>query len=450
MHVFTLAIICCVMLSDFLVKTLGLPPILRFLPEAMSGVVLVYVLFAGTRGRFRLVAPKYWFAFGAMTVIIVCGIINNASGAGPLLSGMRFYLRAVPLFFLPAVLALTDRQIKQQCIWLLTLAFLQVPVALYQRWQVMLEGRFSGDNVVGTLTDSGILSLFQICTVLTLTGLLLRRRIRPLWYWLAFFLLLIPTAINETKVTVFFLPIGLLVTLMFGAEPGTKLKYLGMACAALIAMGAIFVPVYNFTQVNNPFKNERDITAFFTNEKALGRYLSSDVGGVGTKKDVRRGDAIVVPLEYLAQDPVRLMFGLGMGAVSPSSLGKNFEGPYSLLFKKFLILSFSYFLLEFGLFGLLMIGVLFWMMFSDALRVARSDDTFTGALATGWTGVVILFAIGIFYTIYHEFTSVTYLYWYFSGLVCARCMALAHERPAAIIPRAVPRPRGILRQAPKT
>jgi hypothetical protein len=155
--------------------------------------------------------------------------------------------------------------------------------------------------------------------------------------------------------------------------------------------------------------------------------LRSDVGGPGTKKDVRRGDAIIVPLQYLTQDPVKLMLGLGIGAVSPSQLGKNFEGAYYMLFVKFTIISFTTFMLEFGLLGLMVIGALFWMVFSDTLTVLRRDDSLVGALAAGWSGVVVIFAIDVFYTNFHEFASITYLYWYFSGLICARCVALAYE-----------------------
>jgi hypothetical protein len=315
----------------------------------------------------------------------------------------------------------------------------QVPVALYQRWTVQMEGRFSGDDVRGTLMDSGILTLFLVCAVLILTGMLLRRRIGALWYGVLVFMLLIPTTINETKVTVLFLPAGLLVTLFFGAEPGKRLKYIGLALAGLVVVGALYVPIYNMTQANNPYKNEKDVAAFFSNEKAIGKYLSSDVGGVGTTKDVRRGDAIAVPFQFLAQDPVRLMFGLGMGAVSPSNFGKNFEGSYYQLFRKFLIVSFTFFLLEFGVLGVTLIGVLFWMVFSDTLAVRRQDDTTLGVLAAGWTGVVVIFAVDMIYTIFHEFASVTYLYWYFSGLICARCVSLAYDRQHIHRPAARPR-----------
>jgi hypothetical protein len=75
-----------------------------------------------------------------------------------------------------------------------------------------------------------------------------------------------------------------------------------------------------------------------------------------------------------------------------------------------------------------LIGVLFWMMFSDTLTVARQDRSLVGVVAIGWTGVVVIFALDIVYTIFHEFVSVTYLYWYFAGLICARCVALAKDR----------------------
>ncbi|MGA8755876.1 MAG: hypothetical protein WB611_06035, partial [Stellaceae bacterium] len=275
MQAFILALFCCVTLDEFLVKVLSLPPILRFLPEAMSMVLAAYVLFAGMRNGFRLVAPKYWLAFGLMTLVVVCGIINNKTGAGPLLSGARFYLRSIPMFFLPAVLPMSEPQIKRQLRWLLVLALVQVPVAVYQQWVIQSEGRFTGDDVKGTVQDSGILSVFLICCILVLTGLLLRRRIRPLHYWILFLVLLIPTTINETKVTVIFLPLGLLATVFLGPAPGKKLKYLGMAVAGLVVAGALFIPIYSFTQRYNPHKNEKDVTSFFSDQKQMSHYLSS-------------------------------------------------------------------------------------------------------------------------------------------------------------------------------
>jgi hypothetical protein len=427
MQIFIFAIFCCAMLCDFAVQAFSLPPIIRFLPEAASGFVVLYVLVAGTRDRFQWVAPKYWLFFGAMALVMLCGIIINNPGAGPVISGMRLYLRAAPMFFLPAVLPMTEEQLKRQLKLLLGLALLQLPVAGYQRWVVMSEGRFSGDAVQGTLTDSGILSIFLICAALVLTGLMLKRRIGWVHYGVLLLLLLLPTTINETKVTVVLLPLGLFAAVILGAERGKRLRYAGIALALLVAFGAIFVPIYDKLEEADPYKI--DIVDFFTNQQQLDRYLvAKDArSGIGGTMPARRGEAIRVPVEYLAKDPVLLAFGLGLGNASPSTLGGNFQGSYYNLFQSVLTLSFSFFILELGIFGVLLIAALFWMIFSDSLTVAHRDSTLTGALACGWIGVVAVFLIATFYTIYQYFTSISYLYWYFSGVICARAVSLRRE-----------------------
>ncbi len=428
-----IVIICCVLTSDFLVRTFALPGALHFLPEVLSGVVTIYVAIAGTRDRFRLVAPKYWLVFGAFALVILCGIINNAPGAGPMLSGARFHLRAFPLFLLAAVAPPSERQFKRLLKVVFAIAAIQLPLTIKQRWVVQSEGRHTGDEVWGTILDSGILSIFLICVALVLTGLRLRKRMGAFAYAVVAFLLLIPTTINETKGTLLLLPFGLMVTLLFGAERGKRLRYAALATLGLAVFVAFFIPVYNMMEVHNPYKNEKDITKYFTNEKQLERYMSSDVGGVGTTKDVRRGDAIIVPLQFLARDPAQLAFGLGIGSVAPSNLGKAFEGSYFNLFSKFLITSFTVLLLDFGVVGVALIGVMLWMIFADTLVVARDDESLFGAFAVGWLGVLSMVAIGMVYTIFHEFPSATYLSWYFSGVMCARRMSLAYgsaEAPA--------------------
>jgi hypothetical protein len=417
-------VLCLITFGEFVVNALGLPTFLRFLPEGMSALLLLYVVFAGTRDRFRRVAPKYWLAFGAMTVVMLCGIVNSPSGAAPMLSGARFFLRAVPLFFLPAVMSQNEAQIGRQLKWLAGLALLQVPLSIYQRWQVMEAGRYSGDDVRGTLLDSGILSMFEICAVLMLTGLFLKGRIGKLTYAALFLLFLLPTAIDETKVTVLLLPMGLLVTLIMGSAPQKRLRYVFMGVVALAIFGALFVPIYNRMEEFNPYSKERDIKNYFTDQKTLNRYMSSNVTGIGTKLNVRRGDAILIPVRFIARDPVTLAFGLGLGSISPAGMGKNFEGPYFALFQKFVITSFTYFILQVGVFGIIIIASLFWMVFRDSVTAAHADDSLIAAIAAGWTGVVALFCVGMLYNIYHEFPSVTYLYAYFSGLVAARCVSL--------------------------
>ena len=275
--------------------------------------------------------------------------------------------------------------------------------------------------------------MLLICAALVLTGVLLKRRIGKVRYLVLFLLLLFPTTINETKVTVILLPTGLLVTLLVSADPGKRLRYAGLALALLVVFGAIFVPIYDKLEEKDP--NRIDIVDFFTNEKEMHGYIvAHDKGtkpGVGGRKLAHRGEAILIPLEYLAKDPVRLAFGLGLGNVSPSLTDSSFEGAHYRLFQNILVISLAYFLLEFGLLGVALIALLLWMVFSDSVAVARSDDFLAGALAAGWTGIVAVFALASIYNVFHFFVSVTFLYWYLAGIVCARRTSLHHSTAIA-------------------
>lgn len=426
MQVFILIVMLLVTTSDFVAELLDLPPILHFIPEMLSLVLIVYIFIAGTRNRFELVAPKYWLAFAALAVVILCGIVNNGTGSGPIITGMRFYFRALPMFFLAAVAPVSDAQLRKQLKLLLAVGLLQLPVAVYQRWVIYSLDRYSGDDVRGTLQDSGILSMYLICAALVVLGMMLKRRIGKLWFTVLFFLLLFPTTINETKVTVIFLPLGLLLVLIIGAEPGKRLRYGALTMIALIAFGAIFVPIYDMLEEHNHYKVK--IVDFFTNEQQLDKYLVAQGRnrgtGIGGRKLSGRGDAVMVPIAYLSRDPVNLAFGLGLGSVSPSNLGKNFEGGYYRLFHSVLVTSFSYFILELGVLGVLLISFIYWLMFADSVFVARYDVGLAGAIAAGWTGVVAIFFLGMIYNVFYQFPSVSYLFWYFAGVIAARRVAL--------------------------
>lgn len=423
MQIFIIALFCCVTLVEFVVGTLQLPNPLRYSNELFSAAAAAYVLLAFTTRGLHMVAARYWIAFGALAFVALCSVLSNSVGAGPVLSGMRFYLHAIPFFFLPAAYAFSESQLQTQLKWLMGIALLQLPVAGYQRWMVWTQGRFTGDLVKGTLLSSGILSIFLISAVLLLIGLFLTRRMGKVRAFLLFFLVLIPTSINETKATLLLLPLGLYVALLIGSPPGRRIAVAGWAAVMLTAFGALFIPVYNLMQTNNPYK--KDLVEFFTDDRQLQKYLEAKNAGVGATGQVGRSDAIAIPVSYIARDPVTLAFGLGMGNVSHSSLGNNFTGKYHNIFESFVITSFSVFILEVGVIGVTLIFLLYLVVFADSVAVARRDEGLYGAMAIGWAGIVAVMLVATFYTTIHTFNSLAYLFWYFSGLVAARRMQLA-------------------------
>jgi len=443
MQSIVLLVFCAAAFTDFIMSLWTAPTPVKLVPEMLSTVVAAYVLLEGVRSGFGGVATKYWAAFIVVTFIMVCGVLTNSVGAGPVFTGMRIYLRAMPLFLLPALYPFSEIQIRRQLQLLLAVGLLQVPIASYQRYETWARGGFSGDNVVGTFVESGPLSLALMCMTFVVLGLFIRKRIGLTTFLVLFFLLLFPTTINETKATVFLLPLGLIAVIVMGSPSGKRLRNFWLAIGLLGVFGAIFVPIYDLMQANTPYKNERHLVDLFTNEQALSRYMETKKPAtVGTTKIVGRGDAVNVPLDYISKDVVHLAFGLGVGNATHSNLGENFTGQYYQLFQAFTFTGFAVFILELGVLGTALVFLLYYLVFVDAIAVARSDRGLTGAIAVGWTGAVAIMAVSTFYISTQSFSGMSYLYWYFAGLVAARRVQMQREARFAV-PVKSPSPRTV-------
>lgn len=442
MHFVVLALILAIGFGDQLALSHVVPKPLAFLPDVLSGLVILYVIALGARQRFQYVRSSYWLAFGVVTVVIVCGAFANNEAPGPLFAGMRYYLRAIPLFFLPAVYEFSESQIRQQLRLLLLVGLVQLPFAAHQRMIVMDANRFSGDSVVGTLVQSSPLSMFLICAVCVLTGFVLRQRISKTLYFILFFYLLAATTINETKGTLILLPFALLTSALVGAAPGKRVRIFVVTLALFAGFVAAFAPIYDYMQRKSPYYVS--IEDFFTSKKIVTKYVDTH-STVGAVKVTGRVDSIKVPLQELSHDPVKLVFGLGIGNVSHSSLGPQFVGAYYTLFQGFLVSSMSIFILEIGLLGVVMVFVLYWLIFRDSVAVAHLDQGIVGSVAIGWAGITVLMTIAMPYITTHIYASLSYLFWYMSGLVAASRMRMAlTQAPALVVPSAMaPVPAGL-------
>jgi len=92
--------------------------------------------------------------------------------------------------------------------------------------------------------------------------------------------------------------------------------------------------------------------------------------------------------------------------------------------------------------------MLHWQIFRDALYVTRHDQGIVGDIAIGWMGTTVVVMVGIFYTGLHGNAGVSYLYWFFSGVITARLAALLQRqarsrRATATLPLQVAAAEGI-------
>ena len=185
------------------------PSSIAYAQELLAVVAVLVVVVGGVQQRFGNVAAGYWLVFGALAVTVLCGLLTNGVESGPIFAGLRAYLRAIPLFFLPAVVLFSPRQVKAQLLLVLAFAVAQLPISLDQRLTTFARGYLSGDRTIGTLADSAFLSVFLICVAAVLFAFFVRGRLSRLWALILLPIVLAPTMFNETKASLFLVPVAL-------------------------------------------------------------------------------------------------------------------------------------------------------------------------------------------------------------------------------------------------
>jgi hypothetical protein len=411
--------IVSVLLAEYLTKEYSLPRPVAWLPELVSLLAALIVIVRGIQQRFKDVDAKYFIVFGIIFIHIVAGVILNQMSAGVLFSGIRLYLKSLPFFFLPLVVKFEDRDLKWQLLLIAAISLIQLPIA----WDQQQMPGATGDNVSGTLRISSFMSVFLCCTSAMAMSLYLKTRI-SLAMLIAFLALTLPaTMINETKGTMFLLPIALLTPVIFlGKAAGSKkVKQTALTLVLIGAFFAAFVPLYDY------FHDERwgyGILDFFQMEGRVERYLVKD-SSLGSEK-VGKIDSLFLPFKAARHDPTQLAFGLGIANVSPSSLGPGFEGDYLGLYGQLAGPTATMFLWEIGLIGTALAFLILYMIFRDA-RVAREAEGITGALALGWIAVIGIMFLAWFYKKTVGSDALSYLFWFYSGVIAAASMRIRRE-----------------------
>lgn len=437
MHKLILTMIVAVTIIPFLVDEGWVPGLFNYVPELLSAIVAVYVLVHGVTTRFRNVRPVYWLLLFILIVDIVCAAIVNHLGAGQAFAGLRNYLRALPFFLLPAVVVFTDRQLRTQLLFLLVVCICQLPLAIKQRLETQAWASYyqhrgtTGDLVSGTLLTSGNLSLFLIAAACMLTPFLMRRKVSGGLYLFLLLLILIPTSLNETKITLLLLPVALLTAFYAGSDPERRLRSTVVGGFVVASFLAIFVTVYDYFIVA---KWGYGLLDFFTMDGRLERYIfrGAELGDTWTGP-VGRGDGMLAVVTVLGKDIVDWFFGFGIGNASKSSLGRQFVGVYYPMLERFPITSISYVLLELGILGLFVQLSAHFLVFRESIGVAQSDKGIMGAIAAGWAGVSVVVFVALFYETPITTSAFAYLFWYFSGLLAAHSVraTLTNDRPVA-------------------
>jgi hypothetical protein len=404
-----------------------LPSYMAYLPELCSAIALLIViarLFGGARIRLHW---GYGLAIGLLLFVIVFGIAVQGVESGPIVYGLRWYLKALPFLLLPAVYPFTEKQIRAQIIWLFAIMSVQTPLAFYQKY-FQFKGHWNtGDYITGTLITSGVLSLIMLCGIAAIVVLYLRDRIRFVTLLLCVGFLLAPTTINETKITILLLPLTILLPILVMPRRQRSLTKVipilitgGVAAVAFLSIYAYFAQFEHGGMA---------LGEFFENKKALESYLLNN-GNKHRSGTIGRGDTLVYAMKKIERDPIIFGFGVGAGNASQTKQ-KQFEGKYSKYFAGYGIgqTQITYWLWEIGVVGVLTYVLIFVVAFRDAVVLARSDSPFA-LLAPAWATVIVILSIALFYQTIFGMDQFQYAFWFYSGLCASKLWELRAARAA--------------------
>lgn len=425
MNVFVCLSLIAVFWGGFL-QTIGLlPGIFVLIPEVIGAIAFVVTIFLGVQTRFENVRIAYWLVFGFVVLNMIAGVVANAVDVGPIIAGLRFYFAAVPFFFLPLIYPFTEKQRHAQILVVLVCGLLQVPVALYQRMLTTELGMLTGDRIVGSLSISSHLSMFLISVIAVLVAYRVGQKLTWPRFLALVAVLALPTMINETKSTLFFLPLAVMVPAYFAAAGTQRIRNLFVSLTVASLLLAAFVPIYDYYMVP---RQGYGILTFLTKEGRVEGYLSKDAEV--TSDRIGRVDSYTLPLKELSKDPVSLGVGLGIGNVRKSVLGERFTGGYASRYEHLLTTGVAVLLWETGVIGLLIVFGVHFIIFTDAVRLARSDSTFR-LFGAGWIFIVAMFGIGLFYKSLLENEAIALMYWLFSGHVAMAARRVAWPEKVA-------------------
>jgi hypothetical protein len=364
---------------------------------------------------------KYVIAFALYALLLGVGALINHLPLGTLIIGLRAHMKHIPLFFLPFIYRFSPLDIKKQFYLILVLMIIQVPISIYQR-VVQFGWERSGDLITGTVLISGTLSILLLCYITVFYAFFLKEKVGKFVFLLVSVFLFLPTTINETKVTLVLLPMNIaIITILFKQKLGRKIKTIAVSVLATLIVFMIFVPIYAvFIQPVTGHK----LFDFFTSDQ-VERYLYKGVEGK-SHEDVRRLDSLAIAFRKLSTEPLVAIHGIGPGNVMESYF-QGLEGRFgeiSHLKPTGILLTHLFW--ELGFLGPIWLLVTLAMIFWDATRLRNRNDVF-GTLALGWTAIVMTYTVCIVYTNIILFNSMNFLFWFFSGVVCAEASRARNE-----------------------
>jgi hypothetical protein len=233
--------------------------------------------------------------------------------------------------------------------------------------------------------------------------------------------MVVPVMLTESKASIGYIPLAFIVPIFTNYRTGTNRKngkqILGVL-TLLAVVGLAFVATYDYFAQFGRESRRAGLIEFFVSGTAE-NYLNR--GAIDSRRVNKTGyvDIVLLPLSQLSDEPFKLFFGLGIGSVSGSAIeslaaDKPDTGDYTVRIAS----SVSQFLWEIGVLGLIIYFLFFYMLYNDARRLSKGEGVLA-RLALGWTGVIAIGTLALFFRIFFEDSAIAYPFWFYAGMIAA-------------------------------
>lgn len=411
---------------------------MTLVPEIFSLIIALVIVGRAVALRKWDQPGRYAWFFTAFVLVCMIAVVAVPVDPGPLVSGLRNYFKFLPLLFLPAVYDFSEKQLKILIGTYLTLALLQVPLAFFQRFVQFSDKMHTGDPITGSVTVSSALTMVLCVAIALVMTLYVHRKISLLPTLLLFCVLASPTTINETKATILLLPAATLGPFFLARGVDRKWGKLLPILGICIFGVAVFTAVYN-TMIEARWGGT-GITDFLTGE-AIEAYLYRGSSEDDLVYSIGRLDSMILPVRVLSDDWMHILFGLGIGNVSPSPL-PGLTGAYFEMGKElgFGMTAIGNLIWETGLVGLFLYLLLFFLIWREARTCAKIDGE-TGWRCTWWSTCILIYVFGLAYKSVLELNELGYLLYFWSGVLASRGWRLRRSAASGARLQQTPAPR---------
>lgn len=416
------ALLPCIFFLDFLRVYLKIPKVLLLLPELLSGVALLLVMSELAKtGRFQL-AGRYVLLVCVLVITIVFGLVVSEATTGPIVGGLRLYLKYLVFFLLPIVFVLTERQLRLQMIAVLGLMLLQLPVTLLQRFVFHVgESGDSGRGTLGTGSITAVVVLFGLSVVIAMyhQGHLSRMRAFLMGACLA-----LTPMFADAKGAFILLPLAIMIPTLFATVPGVNRVVRTLkGGVVVVAALAVFALAYSFAESTFAERSEKgyrtSIIDFYKDPALVLSYMAPQLAGHENPDRVGRLDGVIAPVVEFWGDPLKMISGLGFGALADSPFDFFAVDQYQyILDSKLGYVSISRILWELGYVGTFLVLLALFLVWRDARRLSRVRSL-EGALALGLLAIIPIYFASMFWKNVITNNTIMYLFAYYSGVVVA-------------------------------